>query len=104
MSRHISGSTFAQFLSSLSEHGLIGPGVRRRAGQIPEGKANSTRLISLGDILYNRVELCSHVSSHIHGDGELFCVFIFMVSHLYTVMSLVPHTLCRSVVGFYLVG
>lgn len=32
------GSTFAQFLSSLSEHCICTPGVRRRAGQIPEGK------------------------------------------------------------------
>lgn len=40
----ISGSTFAQFLRSLSERSVCGPGIRRRAGQIPEGKAMSASL------------------------------------------------------------
>lgn len=34
----VSGSAFAQFLSSLSERGTSRPGIRRRPGQIPEGK------------------------------------------------------------------
>lgn len=35
----VSGSAFAQFFPLLSKHCIRRPGVRRRAGQIPEGKS-----------------------------------------------------------------
>lgn len=39
----LAGSTSAQFLSPLSELRICSTSVRRRAGQIPEGKAMSTK-------------------------------------------------------------